>query len=36
LQGRLPEAIEQFEQALRLKPEFADAQRNLEMARRAR
>jgi len=34
--GRLPEAIDQFEQALRLKPEFADAQRNLEMARRAR
>jgi Flp pilus assembly protein TadD len=35
-QGRLRDAIGQFEQALRLKPEFPDARRNLEIARRVR
>jgi hypothetical protein len=34
-QGRLTEAIEQFEEGMRLKPGFIDAQRNLETAKRA-
>jgi tetratricopeptide (TPR) repeat protein len=31
--GRLPEAIEHFQEAVRLQPEFRDAQHNLEWAR---
>ena len=34
--GRLAEAIEHFELALRLNPGFVDARRNLEIARQAR
>ena len=32
--GNLDEAVREFQQALKLKPGFADAQRNLAMARR--
>jgi len=32
MSGRLDEAINQFREALRVKPDFADARRNLEMA----
>jgi tetratricopeptide (TPR) repeat protein len=31
-QGKLDEAIDQFQQALTIRPEFADAQRNLTTA----
>ena len=34
--GRLDEAIAQFSQALRIKPDFAEARRRLEMARAQR
>jgi protein O-mannosyl-transferase len=33
--GRLPEAIRQYEMALQLRPDFAEARANLEMAQRA-
>ena len=35
-QGKLDEAIEQFQQALRIQPGFADAERNLSTARQSR
>ncbi len=31
-QGKMDEAIDQFQQALTVQPEFADARRNLTMA----
>jgi protein O-GlcNAc transferase len=35
-QGKLEDAIDQFQQALRLRPDFEDARRNLGSAVRAR
>jgi tetratricopeptide (TPR) repeat protein len=33
-QGRIDEAVAEFEAALRIKPDFVDARRNLDMVRR--